>query len=74
MTLKQMALKRTVIFAASALGVGLLNSLAMHYFGLATVGLVWAVLILIFGIRFVYQTEVDRLERENTLKKLKDIK
>jgi putative Ca2+/H+ antiporter (TMEM165/GDT1 family) len=74
MTLKQMALKRTAIFAASALAVGVLNSLAMHYFGAATVGLVWAVMFLIFGIRFVYQTEVDRLERENTLKKLKDIK
>jgi hypothetical protein len=74
MTLKQLALKRTVIFAASALGVGLLNSLAIAYFGIETVGMVWAALFLIFGIRFVYQTEVDRLERENTLKKLKDIK
>ena len=72
MTLKQMALKRTVIFAASALAVGVLNSLAMHYFGAAAVGLVWLGLFMIFGIRFVYQTEVDRLERENTLKKIKD--
>lgn len=72
MTLKQMALKRTVIFAASALGVGVLNSLAITYFGIEVVGLVWAVMFLIFGIRFVYQTEVDRLERENTLKKIKD--
>ena len=74
MTLKQLALKRTVIFAASALGVGLLNSLAIAYFGIETVGIVWAIMFLIFGVRFVYQTEVERLERENTLKKLKDIK
>lgn len=72
MTLKQMALKRTAIFALTALGVGVLNSLAIHYFGIEAVGLVWAVLFLFFGIRFVYQTEVDRLERENTLKKIKD--
>ena len=74
MTLKQLALKRTILFVLAVVSVGVLNSLAMHHFGLVAVGMVWAAVFLIFGVRFVYQTEVDRLERENTLKKLKDIK
>ena len=74
MTLKQLALKRTVIFAASALGLGVANSLAIRYFGIEWVGATWAVLFLVFGIRFVYQTEVERLERDNILKKIKDAK
>jgi hypothetical protein len=74
MTLKQMALKRTAIFAASALGLGVLNAVAVSYLGMEWVGAVWAVLFLVFGIRFVYQTEVDRLERDNILKKIKDAK
>jgi len=60
MNLKQVAVKRTAIFAASALLLGVANSVAVTYFGIE------------YGIRFVYQTEVDRLERENILKKIKD--
>ena len=74
MTLKQLALKRTILFVLAVVCVGVLNSLAMHHFGLVAVGMAWAAVFLIFGVRFVYQTEVERLERENTLKKLKDIK
>lgn len=74
MTLKQMALKRTVIFIASAVGIGILNSLAIQYFGIEVVGMVWAAVFLVYAVRFVYQTEVDRLERENILKKIKDTK
>jgi hypothetical protein len=74
MTLKQMALKRTLIFAGSALGVGILNSLAITYFGIEWVGAVWLIAFFAFGIRFVYQTEVDRLERDNILNKIKDAK
>lgn len=74
MTLKQLAVKRTVIFIASALGIGVLNSLAIQYWGIEVVGLVWAAVFFVFAVRFVYQTEVDRLERENTLKRIKDTK
>jgi hypothetical protein len=72
MNLKQIALKRTVLFAMSALLLGAANSVAVHYLGIEWVGLAWAVVFFAYGIRFVYQTEVDRLERENILKKIKD--
>lgn len=72
MNLKQVALKRTVIFAASALLVGVANSVAIHYIGIEWVAIVWAMVFFVYGIRFVYQTEVDRLERDNILKKIKD--
>ncbi len=72
MTLKQLALKRTAIFCLSALALGIANSVAIEYIGLAWVGGFWLILFLIYGVRFVYQTEVDRLERDNILKKIKD--
>lgn len=74
MNLKQIALKRTVLFALTAVGMGVLNTLAIEHFGVQAVALTWAAIFFAYGIRFVYQTEVERLERENTLKKLKDIK
>ena len=72
MTLRQLALKRTVIFCLSALAIGLANGLAIEYIGVQWVGGFWLMVFLIYGVRFVYQTEVDRLERENTLKRIKD--
>ena len=72
MNLKQVAVKRTAIFAASALLLGVANSVAVTYFGIEIVGIVWAMVFFVYGIRFVYQTEVDRLERDNILKKIKD--
>ena len=46
--------------------------MAVTYFGIEWVGIAWAIVFFVYGIRFVYQTEVDRLERENILKKIKD--
>lgn len=74
MTLKQLALRRTAIFCLTALALGLANSVAIEYIGLSWVGGFWLILFLIYGVRFVYQTEVDRLERDNILKKIKDSK
>lgn len=72
MNIKQMALKRTVIFLGLAALVGVANTVAIHYFGIEIVGIIWAVILFVYMSKFIYDTELSRLERDNILKKIKD--
>ncbi len=72
MTIKQMAMLNVAKFVAGALVLGVANSLAINYFGIAAVGIFWSIVFLIYAVKFVYDTELDKLERLNTLKKIKE--
>lgn len=73
MTLKQMAALNVAKIVAFALIVGLVVNVSLHYFGIATVGLIAAVALLVYMIHFMYDIEVSKLEAKNSLKKLKDL-
>ncbi len=73
MTIKQMAALRVALFVGTAVTLSVLNTLAIEYFGLATVGMVWAVALFAYGIKFVYDVELAKLESQNSLKKLKEL-
>jgi Flp pilus assembly protein TadB len=73
MTIKQMALLNVFKFLAIVTVIGIAVNVLMFYFGIATVGIVLAILMLAYMIRFMYQVELDKLERTNTLTKLKDM-
>lgn len=72
MTLKQLAAWNVAKFMGSAFAVGVLVSVAIEYLGVNTVGMALAVLVLAYMLRLCYKIEVDRLERTNTLKKIKE--
>lgn len=72
MTLKQMAAWNVAKFMGTAFAVGLLTSVAIDYLGLNIVGTLFAACILVYMLRLCYKIEVDKLERENSLKKIKD--
>ena len=74
MTIKQMAAVRVAKFLAVITVIGVAVNVLMFYLGVATVGIMLALALLIYMIRFMYQVELDKLERTNTLSKLKDIK
>jgi uncharacterized membrane protein YgaE (UPF0421/DUF939 family) len=71
MTLKQMAAMRVLKLLALALATGLAVNIALHYLGLMVVGISIAVLVLAWMIKFMYDIEVSRLERENSLEKIR---
>ena len=73
MTIKQMAALRVALFLGSAIAVGVVNTVAINYFGLATVGLAWSVVFLCYAVKFVYDVELAKLESRNSLKKLKEL-
>ncbi len=72
MTIKQMAMLNVAKFVAGALVIGVVNSLAINYFGIATVAIFWSVVFLIYAVKFVYDVELAKLERLNTLTKIKE--
>ncbi len=72
MTIKQMAMLNVAKFVAGALAIGVVNSLAINYFGIATVAIFWSVVFLIYAVKFVYDVELAKLERLNTLTKIKE--
>ena len=72
MTIKQMAALNVAKFLAIVLAIGILVNVSMFYFGIATVGIIAALAILAYMIRFMYQVELDKLERTNSLAKLKE--
>jgi Flp pilus assembly protein TadB len=49
-------------------------NLGLHYFGIATVGIIAAVAMLVWFIRFAYDIELSKLESKNALTKLKELK
>jgi len=72
MTLKQMAAVRVAKMLALVTAVGVANSWLINEFGLAVVGTGWAVIVLVYMTKMVYDMEVDKLERLNSLKKIKE--
>ncbi len=72
MTIKQMAMLNVAKFVAGAVALGVANSLAINYFGIATVGIFWTVVFMIYAIKFVYDVELSKLEARNSLKKIKE--
>ena len=67
-----MAALNVAKFIGSAVVVGVVNTLAIEYFGLATVGVFWAVVVFAYMIKITYEIEVAKLERLNALRKIKD--
>lgn len=73
MTIKQMAAVRVAKFLAVITVIGIVVNVLTFYLGPATVGIMLALALLIYMIRFMYQVELDKLERTNPLAKLKDM-
>ena len=73
MTIKQMAAMRVAALIGSALLTGILVHVGIHYFGLAIVGTVFAVAVLAYMAKFVYDIELAKLESLNALNKLKEL-
>jgi hypothetical protein len=67
MTPKQTALRNTSIVVASGLATGALVSLAFAFLTTAQIGIAACAIILVFGIKMVYDTELSKAE---TLEKL----
>lgn len=74
MNIRQMALVNVAKILGFALAVGLVVNLGLHYFGIATVGIIAAVALLVYMIKFMYDIELSKLESKNTLTKLKELK
>jgi Flp pilus assembly protein TadB len=74
MTLKQRAAVNVFKFLVAVTAIGIAVNLLMFYFGVATVGIIAGLSLLIYMIRFMYQVEVDKLERTNTLTKIRESK
>jgi hypothetical protein len=74
MTIKQMAALRVAKFLALVTVLGVTVNVLMFYFGIATVGIIMGLLMLGYMIRFMYQVELDKLERTNSLTKLRETK
>jgi len=72
MTLKQMAAFNVAKIVAFALAVGVVVNVSLHYFGIATVGLIAAVALMAYMIKFMYDIEVSKLESKNALTKIKE--
>jgi high-affinity Fe2+/Pb2+ permease len=73
MTLKQMAALNVAKLVAFAITVGIIVNTSLDYFGLATVGLILAIAVLAYMIRFMYDIEVAKLESKNALTRLKEL-
>jgi hypothetical protein len=73
MTLKQMAALNVAKIVGIALIMGIIVNVSLDYFGLATVGLIMAIAVLAYMIRFMYDIEVSKLESKNALTKLKEL-
>jgi hypothetical protein len=73
MTIRQMAAVRVAALFGSAVLMGLAVNVGIHYLGLATMGLIMALALLIYMIKFVYDIELAKLESKNALTKLKEL-
>jgi hypothetical protein len=74
MSPKQTALIQTAKLFAVALLVGMLTSLAFAYFTVSQIGTAFALVILAYLGKMIYDMELSKAEHLQTLKKLNDIK
>lgn len=72
MNIRQMAAVNVAKLIGSALAMGIVVNLGIHYFGIAIVGTVIAVAVLAWMCKFAYDIELSKLESKNALTKLKD--
>jgi hypothetical protein len=73
MNIKQMAALRVAGLFGSAIAMGVVVNVGIHYFGIAAVGIIVSVALLAYMCKFVYDIELAKLESLNSLRKLKDI-
>jgi hypothetical protein len=73
MNIRQMAAARVAVFMAVSMAMGGAVSLAITYWGLAIVGIALSTAVLLYLIKMLYDIELDKLERNNSLAKLKDL-
>jgi hypothetical protein len=59
---------------AVALILGIIVNASLDYFGLATVGLIMAIAVLGYMIKFMYDIELSKLESKNALTKIRETK
>ncbi len=74
MNLKQMALVNVAKILGTAVLAAVVVNVGIHYLGLAVVGTLIALALLVYMAKMVYDIELDKLERLDTLKKIKDTK
>jgi uncharacterized membrane protein YgaE (UPF0421/DUF939 family) len=72
MTIKQMAAVQVAKLVLAMILFALLFNLGLHYFGLAVMGTVFAVAVLVYMIKFMYDIELSKLESKNALRKIKE--
>jgi hypothetical protein len=68
-----MAAMRVALLVGSAVAMGVVVNVGIHYFGLATVGVVFSLACLAYMCKFVYDIELAKLESLNSLRKLKEL-
>lgn len=68
LTPKQTALRNTLLIMASGLATGLTVSLAFAYLTIVQMSLGVCLILLAFGIKMVYDIELDKAERIETLR------
>jgi len=73
MNIKQMAALNVAKIVAVAIVMGMIVNASLHYVGLATVGLIMAIAVLAYMIKFMYDIELAKLESKNALTKLKEM-
>ena len=74
MTIKQMAVVQVLKLLSVMILVAVVFNLGLHYLGIAVMGTVFAVALLAYMIKFMYDIELSKLESKNALDKLKDAK
>ena len=72
MNIRQMAALNVAKFLAAVLAIGIVVNVSMFYFGIATVGIVFALAVLAYMIKFMYDIELSKLESKNALAKIKE--
>ena len=74
MNIKQMAAMETAKLIGGMILVSVIVNVSLHFFGVVAVGVIVAVALFLYMIKFVYDIELAKLESKNALTRLKDIK
>jgi hypothetical protein len=74
MTIKQMAAVQVLKLVSAMIVLAVLFNLGLHYFGLAVMGTAFAVALLVYMIKFMYDIELSKLESKNALTKIRESK
>jgi uncharacterized membrane protein YfbV (UPF0208 family) len=74
MTIKQMAAVQVLKLVSAMIVLAVLFNLGLHYFGLYVMGTAFAVALLVYMIKFMYDIELSKLESKNALTKIRESK